>query len=69
MLWWILAEPEGAGYVASGFGGQRIAVFPEARRVVVAYLSVAPSFAQVDDKSFQSLDSVFTSAFRCGRGW
>ena len=62
LLWWIIDEPEGAGYAATGFGEQRIAVFPNPR-VVVAYLSAVPSDGEVDDRAFQFLDKVFSSAF------
>jgi CubicO group peptidase (beta-lactamase class C family) len=62
LLWWIITEPEGAGYVAAGFGGQRIAVLPNPR-AVIASLSAVPSDGQVDDSAFQALDNVFTSAF------
>jgi CubicO group peptidase (beta-lactamase class C family) len=60
--WWLINEPEGAGYAARGYGGQTIIVLPTPR-VVVAYLSAVPSDGQVDDSAFQSLDNVFTSAF------
>ena len=62
LLWWIIGQPEGAGYFAAGFGGQRIVVLPKSRAVIV-YLSDVQPDSQIDGRDLESLDNVFVSAF------
>jgi CubicO group peptidase (beta-lactamase class C family) len=62
LLWWIIGQPEGAGYFAAGFGGQRIVVLPKSRAVIV-YLSDVQPDSQIDGRDLESLDNVFMSAF------
>ena len=62
LLWWIAGEPEGAGYYADGLGGQRIAVLPRSRAVIV-YLSDVQPDSYIDGKDLESLDNVFAVAF------
>jgi hypothetical protein len=50
LLWWIIGEPEGAGYYASGFGGQRIVVLPKSRAVIVYMSDVQPD-SKIDDST------------------
>ena len=62
LLWWIIAEPEGAGYAASGHGGQRIFVLPRSRAVIVYMSDVRPD-SQIDEKELEPLDNVCVSPF------
>jgi CubicO group peptidase (beta-lactamase class C family) len=62
LLWWIIDEPEGAGYLASGYGGQQIAVLGQARAVIV-YLSATQPAGAMADSDTDPLNSVFKSAF------
>ena len=63
LLWWILTEPEGAGYGASGHhGGQRILVLPRSRAVIV-YVSDVQLDSQMDDTDLDPLDDVLVSPF------
>jgi CubicO group peptidase (beta-lactamase class C family) len=62
LLWWIIGQPEGAGYFAAGFGGQRIVVLPKSRAVIVYSSDVQPD-TQIDGRDLESLDNVFISAF------
>jgi CubicO group peptidase (beta-lactamase class C family) len=61
-LWWIIGEPAGAGYLASGFGGQRIVVLPRSGAVIV-YLSDVPLGSEIGDSELKPLDDVFVAAF------
>jgi len=62
LLWWIIDEPEGAGYLASGYGGQQIAVLGQARAVIV-YLSATQPTNSMNDSDIDPLNNVFESAF------
>ncbi len=62
LLWWILETSEVVGYGASGSGGQRIAVLPKSRAVIV-YLSDVQLASQIGDRDMESLDNVFVTAF------
>jgi CubicO group peptidase (beta-lactamase class C family) len=63
LLWWILTEPEGAGYGACGHHcGQRILVLPRSRAVIVYMSDVQPD-SQMDDDDLDPLDDVLVSPF------
>ena len=62
LLWWIIGEPEGAGYYAHGRGGQRIIVLPKSRAVIV-YLSDVQVGSAIDDNDMEPLENVFVAAF------
>ena len=62
LLWWILGEPEGPGYAASGHGGQHIMVLPRSRAVIV-YLSDVQPDSEIITKTLEPLDNVFVAAF------
>ena len=62
LLWWIIGEPDGPGYAASGRGGQAIIVLPESRAVIVYMASVQPD-SEIDDTAIESLNDVFRTAF------
>ena len=67
LLWWIIEEPEGAGYVASGYGGQRIAVLPQPR-VVIVYLSATPPNGQVGRQRYSIPSTTCSSQLSCDDG-
>ena len=62
LLWWIISEPEGAGYYAEGHGGQRITVLPRSRAVIV-YLSDVKVDSAIYHEDLEPLDKVFVAAF------
>jgi CubicO group peptidase (beta-lactamase class C family) len=62
LLWWIIAEPQGAGYLASGFGGQRIVVLPRSGAVIVYVSDVQPG-SEIGERDLEPLDKVFVTAF------
>jgi CubicO group peptidase (beta-lactamase class C family) len=62
LLWWIIREPAGGGYYADGLGGQRIAVLPESRAVIVYLSEVQVGSAIIDRSELEPLDQVFRAA-------
>jgi CubicO group peptidase (beta-lactamase class C family) len=63
LFWWIITKPRGAGYLALGFGGQRILVLPKSRAVIV-YLTNVQSDSYIDDgRDLEPLDKVLDEAF------
>jgi hypothetical protein len=61
-LWWIIKEPAGAGYLASGYGGQKITVLGTPRAVIV-YLSATDPNDTMADSDIEPLDDLFISTF------
>ena len=62
LLWWILGEPEGPGYLAAGAGGQQITVLPKSRAVIV-YLSDMQPDSEITAEDMKPLNDVFVAAF------
>jgi len=62
LLWWIIGEPDGPGYAASGRGGQAIIVLPESRAVIVYMASVQPDM-EISDTAIEPLNDVLFTAF------
>ena len=62
-LWWLLSEPGGPGYRASGRGGQSITVLPKSRAVIVYMATVRPD-REITPADIGLLDNVFVAAFR-----
>ena len=62
LFWWIIAKPKRAGYLALGFGGQRIVVLPNSRAVIV-YLLDVQSDSYIDGSDLEPLDKVLDEAF------
>jgi len=54
LLWWTSGKPEEPVYVAQGSGGQRIAVLPKARTVVVI-LATTRIDNQISDEDLKPL--------------
>ena len=62
MLWWILDEPEGPGYIAAGAGGQQITVLPKSRAVTVYLSDIRPN-SEITAEDLKPLNKVFDAAF------
>jgi CubicO group peptidase (beta-lactamase class C family) len=62
LLWWILGEPDGPGYVALGRGGQQITVLTKSRAVIV-YLSEVRPDSEITAEDVKPLNDVFVAAF------
>ena len=63
LLWWILGEPDGPGYAASGRGWQSIIVLPKSRAVIV-YLANVQSDREISETAIEPLNNVLFTAFR-----
>ena len=63
LLWWIIGEPDGPGYCASGLGEQSITVLPKSRAVIV-YLSNMQPDSEITEAAMKPLDNVLFTAFR-----
>ena len=59
LLWWIIDEPEGAGYLAAGTAGNRSPCWAKRARSIV-YLSATPSAGSMADKAI-SIPSITCS--------
>jgi CubicO group peptidase (beta-lactamase class C family) len=62
LLWWIIGEPDGPGYAASGRGEQSIIVLPKSRAVIVYLANVQPD-REINETAIEPLDNVFVTAF------
>jgi CubicO group peptidase (beta-lactamase class C family) len=62
LLWWLLGEPEGPGYMAAGAGGQQIVVLPSSRAVIV-YLSEMRRDSEIAPEDLEPLNAVLAAAF------
>jgi CubicO group peptidase (beta-lactamase class C family) len=61
LLWWILREPVGSGYTATGHGGQHIVVLPKSRAVTVLLSEVRVGSA-IEFKDLEPLVKVLDEA-------